>query len=503
MSDTNMALSSLHEMIRNLSTYIKSLEVLCESGVTLAKNFERLLSPGPGALGACTSSGTTIDSDMLTQSVSTWELAHKVATADSNGLISELLPLLQETVQSVMHDPASFNSANTYEVFRSCFSAFFQIQWRFCQLYISCASSAHGSFLRSPDTHMARSPTMASFSSSSDRRESTESCMSGFSLPRSSFSGVSSFSSRSSSPGPGGLHLHPFGGRSRTSSLFESSPSVKFTPSQPPSPLMPYGGDSYQPYLFRRWSAHTHTFANPTIGSGSGHNSGSNSGSSGGNYSSIGGYGSGSSYGGGSSSGGGGGVGAGFALSSAFPFSRRWSVPANQPPGSTTDSGRRTEPSDIDYGLMDAINLLSTKPPTPSNHTLRDIPLEESRGEYGDDAGDEDEPQTTSLWPPSETMPGVVLTTCGSDPEVTTSALDTLQQQTAAAAAAAGTPSSLLNIPYGVPSPPSGLQSPDPTNQPRLGPVGSGIQTSSSMIHGQSGSGEYTLFGNSANPTRN
>lgn len=55
---------------------------------------------------------------------------------------------------------------------------------------------------------------------------------------------------------------------------------------------------------------------------------------------------------------------------------------------------------------MDAINLLSTKPPTPSNHTLRDIPLEESRGEYGDDAGDEDEPQTTSLWPPSETMPG-------------------------------------------------------------------------------------------------
>lgn len=96
-----------------------------------------------------------------------------------------------------------------------------------------------------------------------------------------------------------------------------------------------------------------------------------------------------------------------------------------------------------------------------------------------------------------------MLTTCGSDPEVTTSALDTLQQQTAAAAAAAGTPSSLLNIPYGVPSPPSGLQSPDPTNQPRLGPVGSGIQTSSSMIHGQSGSGEYTLFGNSANPTRN
>lgn len=124
--------------------------------------------------------------------------------------------------------------------------------------------------------------------------------------------------------------------RLSTKSLFESSPSVKFTPSQPPSPLMPYGGDSYQPYLFRRWSAHTHTFANPTIGSGSGHNSGSNSGSSGGNYSSIGGYGSGSSYGGGSSSGGGGGVGAGFALSSAFPFSRRWSVPANQPPGSTT-----------------------------------------------------------------------------------------------------------------------------------------------------------------------
>jgi len=94
----------------------QSLEVLCESGVTLAKNFERLLSPGPGALGACSSAGTTIDSDMLTQSVATWELAHKVATADSNGLISELLPLLQETVQSVMKDPATFNSSNTYEV---------------------------------------------------------------------------------------------------------------------------------------------------------------------------------------------------------------------------------------------------------------------------------------------------------------------------------------------------------------------------------------------------
>lgn len=134
-----------------------------------------------------------------------------------SGLISDLLPLLQETVQSVMRDPATFNSSSTYEVFRSCFSAFFQIQWRFCQLYISCASSAHGSFLRSPEAGLARSPTMGSFSSSSgDRRESTESCLSAFSLPRSSFSGVSSLSSRSSSPGPGGLHLHPFG-RSRTS----------------------------------------------------------------------------------------------------------------------------------------------------------------------------------------------------------------------------------------------------------------------------------------------
>lgn len=118
---------------------LQSLEVLCVSGTTLAKNFERLLSPGPGALGAVggTSSGTTIDSDMLTQSVATWELLGKVATADSNGetncrenqntkinensclwpgLISELLPLLQETVQSVMRDPASFNSSNTYEV---------------------------------------------------------------------------------------------------------------------------------------------------------------------------------------------------------------------------------------------------------------------------------------------------------------------------------------------------------------------------------------------------
>lgn len=69
--------------------------------------------------------------------------------------------------------------------------------------------------------------------------------------------------------------------------------------------------------------------------------------------------------------------------------------------GKFLDSGRRTEPSDIDYGLLDAINLLSTKPPTPSK--LRDIPLEE-RGEYATD--EDDEPQTTSLWPPSETMPG-------------------------------------------------------------------------------------------------
>lgn len=54
---------------------------MCESGVTLAKNFERLLSPGPGSSPA----SSVIDSDMLTQSVATWELAHKVATADSNG----------------------------------------------------------------------------------------------------------------------------------------------------------------------------------------------------------------------------------------------------------------------------------------------------------------------------------------------------------------------------------------------------------------------------------
>jgi hypothetical protein len=208
-------------------------------------------------------------------------------------------------------------------------------------------------------------------------------------------------------------------------SIFESSR----TPSQPPSPLLPYG-EGYQPYLFRRWSAHTHTYGIPGGGSIVGPPGvGSVGGASGTNYSSIGGYGSGSSLGGGgaglsssstSSSG-------GHGFPSAFLYnSRRWSVPASasQQTGSTTgfisltllfclrsisleymdpffftDSGRRTEPSDLDYGLLDAINLLSTKPPN-----LRDIPLEESRGEYMCD--EDDEPQTTSLWPPSDNMPG-------------------------------------------------------------------------------------------------
>lgn len=34
--------------LSNYGSGFQSLEVLCESGVTLAKNFERLLSPGPG-----------------------------------------------------------------------------------------------------------------------------------------------------------------------------------------------------------------------------------------------------------------------------------------------------------------------------------------------------------------------------------------------------------------------------------------------------------------------
>lgn len=94
----------------------QSLEVLCECGVTLSKNFERLLSQaGSGSAGTSSASGI-IDGDMLSQSVATWELAHKVATTDTNSLISELLPLLQETVQSVMKDPSTIQSSSTYEV---------------------------------------------------------------------------------------------------------------------------------------------------------------------------------------------------------------------------------------------------------------------------------------------------------------------------------------------------------------------------------------------------
>ena len=102
----------------------QSLEVLCESGVRLAKNFERLLSPGPVVISGGVASGTSaqaqaqhhLDSDVLTQSVATWELAHKIATADANALISELLPLLQSTVENCMSDPTSFHSTGTYEV---------------------------------------------------------------------------------------------------------------------------------------------------------------------------------------------------------------------------------------------------------------------------------------------------------------------------------------------------------------------------------------------------
>lgn len=86
----------------------------------------------------------------------------------------------------------------------------------------------------------------------------------------------------------------------------------------------------------------------------------------------------------------------------------------------------------------------------------------------------------------------MVLTTCGSDPDASSSALETLQQQQQPATHQS------LRVPYGVPSPPTGLsQTPESSSQQsRLGPVGSGI-------HGQSGSGEYTLFGNSSNPARN
>jgi len=82
---------------------------------------------------------------------------------------------------------------------------------------------------------------------------------------------------------------------------------------------MPYGDGAYQPYLFRRWSAHTHTYGN-TGSINSGHNTGTS------NISSAGGYGSGSS-------------GSGAAIGLApYPFSRRWSVPASpgQQAGSTT-----------------------------------------------------------------------------------------------------------------------------------------------------------------------
>lgn len=413
-----MAIQSLHEMIRNLSAYIKSLEVLCECGVTLSKNFERLLSQhtggGSNVAGASSSTSGTLDSDMLSQSVATWELAHKVAHADATSLIDELLPLLQDTIHGVMKDPAVIQSSATYEVFRSCFSAFFQIQWRFCQLYLSCASSQAGSHgggpLRSPETHLARSPTLASFTSSSmsgDRRESTESCMSAFSLPRSSFSGMSSISSRSSSPSPGMGHYHGhgghygFGGRSRTSSIFESSASVKFTPSQPPSPLMPYGGEGgFQPNLFRRWSAYSNVSAGTA---GSGHSSGGGSGVG----SSISGMGS---YG---SSGGNGAsllsspMSYGYAgYQAAGGFSRRWSVPASSSisqHSSGGESSKKSESPDLDYGLINAINLLSTKPPTPTNLITT---LEESHGEYGE--LESEEPQTTALWPPSDTMPGII-----------------------------------------------------------------------------------------------
>ena len=68
-------------------------------------------SSGAGA----SASSSTLDSDLLTQSVATWELAHKVATADANALISELLPLLQEAVQNAMKDPCH-HTTNTYEV---------------------------------------------------------------------------------------------------------------------------------------------------------------------------------------------------------------------------------------------------------------------------------------------------------------------------------------------------------------------------------------------------
>ncbi|CAG7733058.1 unnamed protein product [Allacma fusca] len=451
-----MALQNLHEMIRNLSSYIKSLEAVCESGVRLAKNFERLLSPGPvgQTIGGAPASSTSLDSDLLTQSVATWELAHKVATADANALISELLPLLQEAVQNAMKDPCH-HSTNTYEVFRSCFSAFFQIQWRFCSLYLQCTSSQanwsapQGMFPRTPD--LARSPTTASFSSSGDRRESTESCMSSFSLPRSSISGLSALSSRSSSPSPQVHHSHHYGHHSRSRN---SSPSVKFTPSQPPSPLMPYGEGAY-PYLFRRWSAHTHNYNNNSSSMSSGPSASSNL-SGAGSYPSSGSVSSG--------------------LSTGLSFSRRWSVPASsgtQNQASSSNSNRKTDSVDgvYDYGLLDAINLLSTKPASPIPVKILP-PAEESIDEFCPLE------QTTSLWPPSETMPGVVLTTCGSDAE-TMMNLESLQRSSHQS----------LRVPF------SGGDTPT-----------SGHSAASSIMTATTGQlaqpGEYSLFGNSPSPTQ-
>ena len=89
--------------------------MLCECGLTLSKNFERLLAQQASGAGGSSSSGI-LDGDALSQAVATWELAHKVATADTHSLISELLPLLQETVQNVMKDPATFQSSSTFEV---------------------------------------------------------------------------------------------------------------------------------------------------------------------------------------------------------------------------------------------------------------------------------------------------------------------------------------------------------------------------------------------------
>lgn len=88
---------------------------------------------------------------------------------------------------------------------------------------------------------------------------------------------------------------------------------------------MPFG-EGYQPYLFRRWSAHTHAVGPH----------GSASGGSGSSYSSVGGYGSGSSLA--ASTGGGSSVSSG--SGGAFtPFSRRWSVPASVNPTAGSTSG--------------------------------------------------------------------------------------------------------------------------------------------------------------------